>query len=271
MSSPSESPNSSVVPSTAPIHWISARVCDPPRHPAGGENTGMLLVVYDGARPGLYTDGVFALRSAQHAQPLNEVVPHVAAAYQPLNEVVPDVAAAYRAWHANCFLRHTGEFHHLHGLHTHEQPMEDHVLYGAPISEEELDPNLLVSSTVVAATSLKRYVAHPDPDHDLDVFQCARPDPGHDLDVFHYARGEAPHPEDIPAFRMHSVAAEEQDHTTLPTPVSPVRFNGRTHIVRDWTPSRRADLLALQQRLEEEQLQAPPSSPVSDEVHHATR
>ncbi|KAJ7190938.1 hypothetical protein GGX14DRAFT_579412 [Mycena pura] len=225
----------------SPIYWVLARVCDPPYHPARDENAGldgvsppgMLLVVYDGAQPGLYTNRAFALRSARHAQ--------------PLNEVVHDVAAAYHTWHANCFLRHTGEFHHLHSLHTHEQPMEDRVLYSAPISEEELNADPLVSAPVIAATSLNRYVPHPDahsdahsdaPDYDLDVFQCAR--------------GEAPHPDDVPAFRMRSLGAEEQGCTFLPTPCH----------------HRHADLLALQQRLEE-QLEAPPSSLVSDEV--ATR
>ncbi|KAJ7200866.1 hypothetical protein GGX14DRAFT_571873 [Mycena pura] len=243
-----------------PSYWVSARVCDPPYHPAGDENAGLdgvpriLIVVYDGAQPGLYTNRAFALRSAQHAQ--------------PLNEVVHDKAAAYRTWHANCFLQHTGEFHHIHGLQTHEQPMEHHVLYGAPISEEELDVDRPVPSPVIAATSLRRYVPHPDtPDHGhVHGHDHGHDDHGHGLNVLRYARGEAPHLDDAPAFlsgvaAVEYVVAVEYDRT-LPTPVSPVRCNGRTHIVRDWTPSRCADLLALQQRLEE-QLQAPPSSPAS--------
>ncbi|KAJ7219354.1 hypothetical protein GGX14DRAFT_560440 [Mycena pura] len=213
-------------------HLLSARVCDPPFHRQSSWEVssngppaavGLLVIVYDGSRPGLYTRQAFQFCSSWTQ------------ADDTTSEVVQSVAAAHRAWHAECFLRHTEEFHQRHGLQCHERPMEDTVLYNAPILEGELDG----SQSIIASTSIVRYVPCP-----ATPAEGSTPAEDFDCDNLKYARGEAPHPDFVPPFRMPSPEHKEVD-CTWPQPVTPVRCKGRTFIVPDWSLSRRMELLKL--------------------------
>ncbi|KAJ7230741.1 hypothetical protein GGX14DRAFT_554221 [Mycena pura] len=205
---------------SARCSWVSARVCDPPVHPpiANGE-PGLLLVVYNGAQPGVYL--------AAHWQAEFSILPTYL-----LTDLVDSAATLWgepttrtlsTSWSPTWRLRMKAG-----ALIVSSCAMPRDVLCSPPLAEEEVDPNgPPPSSPVIPVAS-------------LSAGETPSPSPaGGDATYFLRSSSTSPQPGMTPPRLSHYSEAFEEP--TSPTPVSRVRMGNTTHIVH--SPAR---LLATQ-------------------------